>query len=280
MYPVTQDFLDKMKADKRQVDAKITIAYTDPFLDQSIQIIVNEQANVSYPEQAADGINEVPHKWASLDGSWVLDGSYHLAPKASDLNRYQMGWWGSQLAGEDGGFVTPYPSLIVTHTPRPVQTLRVVGDSARREYPVDFQIDLYAEDETLLRSETVTGNPAVEWSMALSTPVLDVAKQVLTITRWSHPGRQAKILEFFTSIQETYYSGDVVEVKLLEEREASQGSLPVGNITSNEIAIRLANEDGKFDVTNQQSPLFWALKPNRRIQVWLGTKVWVPIEEG
>ncbi|NLA52579.1 MAG: hypothetical protein GX860_10740, partial [Alcaligenaceae bacterium] len=52
-----------------------------------------------------------------------------------------------------------------------------------------------------------------------------------------------------------------------------QGSLPVGNISSNEIDIRLVNEDGKFDAGNRQSPLYQLLKPNRRIKAWLGTYI-------
>lgn len=272
MYPVSEAFNAHMKADLRRVEARVTIDYTDHKIDQSLTVTASEQANVSYPQQTADGVTQVTHKWASLDGSWVLDGTYHLAPRPDDLVRYQMGWWGRQLAGADGSFAPPYPSLTVTHIPRPVHTLRVVGDSARREWPVDFRIDLYGPDDTLLRSEVVTGNTVVEWSMTLPAPVLDVAKQVLTLTRWSHPGRQAKILEFFTSIQETYLSEDIIEIRLLEEREASQGSLPVGNISANEISIKLANVGSKFDVTNQQSPLWGLLKPNRRIRAWLGLR--------
>lgn len=282
VYPVTQDFLEAMKADKRQVLAKVEVDYTDPFLDQSIAVSTSEQGNVSYPAQTADAVEQVPYKWASLDGSWVLDGSFRLAPTPDKLAQYQFGWWGSQLAGTDGAFASPYPALTVTHLPRPVHTLRVVGDSARGEYPVDFTIELYAADNTLLYTETVTGNTQVAWSKVLATPVLDVAKQVLTITRWSHAGRQVKIAEFFTSIKETYLSGDLVSLRLLEEREASQGSLPVGNITANEITLVLNNESHKFDPDNEQSPLFRLLKPNRRIRAWLGAEVngeeeWVPL---
>jgi hypothetical protein len=151
--------------------------------------------------------------------------------------------------------------------------LRVAGDTARAEYPVDFTVKLYAQDDTLLYTETVTGNTQVSWSKALPSPVLDVAKQILTITRWSHEGRQAKIIEFFTSIREVYETGDLVSIRLLEEREASQGSLPVGNISSNEITLVLNNEDKKFDLDNENSPLKNLLKPNRRIQVWLGIDV-------
>jgi hypothetical protein len=143
----------------------------------------------------------------------------------------------------------------------------------RQEYPVDFDINLYAENGTLLKTITVTGNNSIAWSQPLDPWVLDVAKQELVIKRWSHEGRQVKILEFFTSIQETYLPGDLVSIKLLEEREASQGSLPVGNVSANEIVLGFNNEDGKFDVDNEQSPLANLLKANRRIRVWLGAEV-------
>ena len=282
MYLVTTDFLDKMKADRRQVFARVEIDYTDPFMDQSLTIEASEQANVSYPQQTADSVDTATHKWASLDGSWVLDGTYHLAPPPEKLAQYQFGWWGLQHAGAGGVFLSPYPSLTVTHLPRPIHTLRVVGDTAREEYPVDFTIKLYAANDTLLKTETVTGNDQVSWSKTLGLYVVNVAKQVLTITKWSHAGRCAKIIEFFTSIREIYETGDLISIRLLEEREASQGSLPVGNISSNEITLALNNEDKKFDVDNEQSPLKNLLKPNRRIQVWLGAETsdgeeWVPL---
>lgn len=272
MYAVTQDFLDKMKANKRQVFAKCQIDYTDPFMDQSINITTSENANISYPSQAADAVTTVPHKWASLDGSWTLDGSYYLAPTQDLLSQYQFGWWGSQLSGADGSFVSPYPTLTVTHFARPIHTLTVVGDSARNEYPADFTIDLYAADGTKLYTKSVTGNTQVNWSYALPSPVLDVVKQVLTITKWNMANRQVKITEFFTSIQETYLNDDIVKIDLLEEREASQGSLPVGNISSNEVTLTLVNKDKKFNVDNTQSPLNNLLKPNRKIKLWLGIK--------
>ncbi len=271
MYTVTQDFIDKMKADRRQVFARVEIDYTDPFMDQSIEIEVNEQANVSYPQQTADSVDQTTRKYACLDGTWDLTtGEYHLAPSEGQLAQQQMGWWGAKFAGTGGAFSSPYPTLTVTHLPRPIHTLKVVGDTAREEYPVDFEIKLYAADDTLLKTETVTGKTQIAWQKALEPQVLDVAKQELIITRWSLPGTCAKIVEFFTSIREVYETGDLMSVKLLEEREASQGSLPVGNISSNEIMLVLNNEDKKFDIDNENSPLKNLLKPNRKIRLWLG----------
>ena len=271
MYPVTPEFIEKMKADRRHVVARCEIDYTDPFMDQSIEIEANENANVSYPRQTADNVLEATHKWASLDGSWDLTtGEYYLAPSPDKLTQAQFGWWGSQLAGIDGAFSPPYPTLTVRHLPRPARQFRVIGDTAREEWPVDFQIKLYAQDDTLLHTETVTGNTEIYWSKSLDPQILDVAKQELIIMKWSHAGRCAKIVEFFTSIREVYETGDLMSVKLLEEREASQGSLPVGNISANEVTIVLNNGDKKFDIDNENSPLKNLLKPNRRIQVSLG----------
>lgn len=283
MYPVSLEFLEKMKSDRRRVLAKVTIDYTDSFLDQSIEVIASEQANVSYPGQTANGLLEPGAKYASLDGSWLLDGSYALAPAPEQAAVNEMGWWGKQLSGPDGLFTPPYPTLTVTFVPRPITQLRVIGDSKRQEWPVDFVITIYNQNGTVLYNEVVTGNNQVTWSKLLDDPVTQAAKMELSIQRWSHPGRQVKITEFFTSIQETYEGEDIISINLIEEQEVSHGSLPVGNISSNEIDIKLNNESRKFDAGNTASPLHNLLKPNRRIRAWLGVerdngqKEWVPL---
>ena len=283
MYPVSQRFLNEMKAGIRKVSARCVIDYTDPFIDQSITATVNERANVSYPQQTADNVEETPHKWAALDGTWdITTGEYHLAPSPERAPVQQFGWWGAQFSGVGGVFSLPYPELTVTHVSRPVHIFRVVGDSARGEYPVDFTIRLYSSTNTLLHTENVIGNTEVNWFKIPTEPVLDVAKQVLTISKWSHEGRCAKIVEFFTSISETYEVGDLVSVRFLEEREVSQGSLPIGNISSNEVTVVLNNENRKFDLDNEASPLKNLLKPNRRIRVWLGSEIpitWIRISD-
>ncbi len=276
MYPVTEDFLSNIKADVRQVFAKVIIDYSDPFLDTSIEVSANEEANVSYPAQTADA-TEVPGKnWLSLDGTCNPDGTAWPAPGIA--SRGQMGWWGSQLADALGIYSPPYPTLTVAQDPRPARRLRVIGDSIKGEYPVAFVINLYDSGDVLVHTEIVSYNDAVEWSLDLDEDVLDVAKKELVIFRWSHAGRQAKILEFYSSISETYESEDLTGLCLLEEREAMQGSIPVGNISANEITIYFDNSSRKFDEGNEESPLKGLLKPNRRIQAFLGIEVDEEIE--
>lgn len=271
MYPVSQDFQNKIADSERRIYARIQIDYTSPFLDQSIQVTASENANVSYPQQTANNVQTPLAKYAAIADGWVLDaGEFGLAPRPDELEVAEMGWWGSQLSGPDGSFSAPYPKLTAEFFPRPILRLQAVGDSRWGEYPVDFTIKLYNGNGTVLHTETVTGNTDLAWEKFLDEPITEVERMELEITKWSHPGRQVKIVEFFTSIQETYEGDDILLIHLLEEREVSQGSLPVGNISSNEIDIRLNNESRKFDAGNRRSPLYQTLKANRRIKVWLG----------
>ncbi len=268
MYPVSDEFIGVMQSSMRRVYGRIVIDYTSPYLDQSIEIYASEQGAVSYPEQTADGLARPSAKYAALDDAWILGQDFVLAPGPND--NLQMGWWGAQLADVDGTFADPYPTLIVTFAPRPIHRLRVVGDSRRQEHPLDFTVRLYDSDDRPIHAEAVFDNPRVDWEKEFAEPFTQVAKLELVITRWSHPGRQCKVLEFFTSIQKVYEDDGIVGINLLEEREVSQASLPVGNISANEIEIRLNNESRQFDAGNTDSPLYGLLKPNRRIRPWLG----------
>ena len=282
MFPVTKEFKDKILQNPRKVFGKVQIDYSDPFIDQSITVLTSENANISYPKQTADGIQDIRSKIASLDGSWVLDGTWTLAPSYAD-ELVQMGWWGNQLSGVSGNFASPYPSLSVNFLERPIVSLKVVGDNQRQEYPVNFTIDLLNTDNVILHTETIVGNTSIVWEKNLSSAITQVASILLTITKWSHSGRQAKICEFYTMIQEVYEGKDLISFNLLEEMVANSNSLPIGTVSSNDFSLKLSNKTKKFDAGNTQSPLYGQLKANRRIKAWLGierddlTKEFVPL---
>lgn len=285
MYPVTSEFNTKIKLRDREVLGKVQIDYTDPYLDQSITYSTSENANVSHPYQVYDGIKIPYGKYLSLDGSCSLDGSYMLSP-ATPQQAYlqEMGWWGDQLADVSGDFTSPFPTLRVHFQNRVISKLQTVGDSKRKEYPVGFEINLYDASMTLLYQETVVGNNNIFWEKILETSITQVVTMELVLFKWSHPGRQAKIVELFTSVSEIYSDQDgLISLSLLEEMEIDSGGLSFGNVSTNEITIELDNSDGKFHQGNTFSPLYNMLKPNRRIRAWLGinkddlAQEWVPL---
>ena len=248
-------------ASVRDIKCKVVVDFTSPFLDESITVTSTEVNRIATLQQTADSVTSMSAKYLLLDGLGALDGTWCLGGG-------QVGWFGTSASDASAEFSSPYPSLTITHTSRPIQSIKVIGDDKRNEYPVDFTVKLYDVSNTLLHTQTVTGNSAVTYNETISA-VADVVKQVLTITKWSTAGTCVKIAEFYTSIQETFERDDIFQINLLEEREVSEGSLPIGSISSNEIDIRIYNKDRIFDAGNTMSPLYGAIKPNRRVKVYL-----------
>src|SRR5690606_22230167 len=116
-----------------------------------------------------------------------------LAPETE--SQQQMGWWGKQLSGADGSFAEPYPTLTVSFFRRSIEVVKVVGDSARGEYPVDYTVYVFDDNDNLLSMQQVTGNDKVVSTVVIPENNTKAAKIVLSIQKWSHPGRQVKILE-------------------------------------------------------------------------------------
>ena len=173
------------------------------------------------------------------------------------------------------------PTLTLQFDPRPVQELRLVGDAMLQEFPVDFEISLYDPENNLLHLETVTGNTEADWRKSVSFE--NVAKMELEIHRINRPGVVVKVLECFTAVIETYEGEDIISMNLVEEREPQGATIPIGNISANELTVRLSNLDRRFDPGNPDSRLRGLLKKNRRMRAWLGAEIepglveWYPL---
>lgn len=268
MIATSQKYKDEIKEIIRKVYGKVQIEYTDPEIDQSIEIESTDNNHTSYPSQIADGIGEPSFKYASLDDGWILDNTWRLAPASSEMHA-QYGFWGSRLSKADGTFTTP-PTIEITFVQRPIRGLKLVGDSKRNEYAVDFTIRLY-QGESVVYTETVIDNDLMTWEKPI-VQINEITKMEITISKWNKPNRTIKIMEVFTSIQETYEGEDIISINLIEEKEVSQGSLPIGNISSNEVEIVLSNVNREFDTGNRTSKLYGLVKPNRKIKAWIGTE--------
>lgn len=265
-----------MDARERKIFGRVEITYTDPFMDESIEATATETGRHSSPAAVADNITAPPYKWFSLHRN-KLDGSYHPMP-GSDPGR--VGWWGETLSDENGEFADP-PMLTLVFDPRPVQELRLVGDAMLQEFPVDFEISLYDPENNLLHLETVTGNTEADWRKSVSFE--NVAKMELEIQKINRPGSVVKILECFTAVIEIYEGKDIISLNLVEEREPQGATIPIGNISANELTVRLNNLDRRFDPGNPDSRLRGMLKKNRRMRAWLGAEIepglveWYPL---
>lgn len=107
-----------------------------------------------------------------------------------------MGWWGSELSNSEGYFTEPFPSLTLSFFTKSISAIKVVGDSLRKEYPVDYTIKVYDTDNNVLSEKNITKNSSIINITPIPENPTNATKIELIITRWSHPKRQARIIEF------------------------------------------------------------------------------------
>jgi hypothetical protein len=266
MIPTSAAYKTAIRASSRYIRGRISITWSDQYIDTTITTSANVENRISYRSQTYDGVEIVPYKWAHCDSMTALSIGMHPAPSS---DTHQMGWWTDTRCGADKIFATA-PELTMNFAVRAIFWLKVVGDSILNEFPEDFTIKLY-NVSTLIHTETVTGNTLLKWEKDISSlNYTEVTKAVLNITKWSTANRVAKISEFYTSIKLQYEGDDLKSVRLLEEMDYTRGSLPIGNISANEIDLEMMNVDNKFFWGNTLSPVHTFLKPGRRIEVELG----------
>lgn len=291
MIAVSSDYTTAVKAAARRWIPRVVITWTDPYIDPTIAVDSTDKNRVSWPAQTANLKTNPDYKWAHLDGVMTPNSTYHPAPDSAV--GAEMGWWNAVRCDGSAEWSAPYPTLVTTFAERAILSLAVSGDSIYNEYPVDFDIEIYDDGDVLLHTEVVTGNTLLNWAGDISDEgINDAVKMQLVIKKWSAPNRVAKILEFYTSIIDTYEGDDIVSMNLLEEREIADGSLPVGNISANELDLELQNirltKNGvdiidPFSYENSDSYLENLLKKNRRIEAWVGLELpdesieWIPL---
>jgi hypothetical protein len=264
------DIVYAMNQTIRRIFAKVQITYTDPYFSAGVETEADAVGRYTYTDQTVDNVTETAAPWFSLHRNNLMGDFYALGPGGGE---HSVGWWGTQLSDAvTGAFSVTYPILTITHAARAVAELLVVGDDKLDEYPVDFEIKLYDDDDTLLHTESVTGNTSTEWTGSISPMVEGVTKQTLEITTWSRTSAVCKIAQFFTTLEEVYLSedGDIVSLNVAEQREYTGMTIPQGNLAAAEIRVRLNNIDGIFDAGNRFSRLYGQLLNNRAIQAWLG----------
>jgi hypothetical protein len=269
---------------RRRISARVEITYTDPFSEEGV--ITVTAPDFSYPSHSddiVDGKYEVPGKWFSFSDN-LLDGNSLLCLEPSETKgKYSVGWWSDDLSDENGEFD---PGLMITmeFPARPVFFLKMYGDTELGGYPVDYEYKLYGVDDVLLARHTVTANDDPTWRYELielpsspgeevPDPVFDVVKITFEVTKISAPLAQCRIIELFTAYTETYESDELFGISLLEEMDYESGTVPIGNISSNQITVSLHNEDRRFDPSNPESPIRTMMLKHRRIKAWLGVEI-------
>lgn len=278
----------------RKFHGKVEITWTDPYIDASIAVSANDENYVhslcDSIEQAANLKEIIPKKWAHLDGNIKANGTYYPMPGTNlTAANNEIGWWGGIRCNSNGEWAAN-PILTVIFASRAIHAINVIGNNYLGEYPVSFIVRIYtlSGDVVPVLTETVTNGvgagwsrskvidtdaTAVKWIKALNPVIGTAQKMELEIVKWSTGFRVVKIAEFYTSIVTTYTDDDILSLKLTEESDIAEGTIPIGNISCNELDLKLQNIDDQFFIGNTDSPIYTLLKKNRRIRAWIGIEI-------
>lgn len=274
MLPTTSGFDTAAVATIREPVARLTVTWSDPVIDSGLSFAVNGENNVSDKIHTANVETVVKYQWFLLNGDSLLDGTFKLFPTPPQ-SFYEVGWYGDELSDGSGEFTTD-PTLQVNFTAKPITNIVLVGDSFLNEYPVDFTIQARTGAVDQMTPISITNNTQVNLNYPVNVASAD--NLLLTISKWSATGTVVKIIEFYSSIIQTY-SGDVIKnISVLEEREIRDSTNPIGNISSNEVSIELQNIEVEgytdpFFPGNTDSIYNLLMKPGRKVFVEMGFPV-------
>ena len=258
----------------RRPIAKVVVTWTDPLIDLSLRTTQNDNNRVSYPIQIADLLTDVPKKWFHTNAAYnVTNDDYFAMPSdILDARRYQVGWWGSQPCDASGEF-TIDPEIYIDFTKRLALGFILAGDNRLNEYPVDFTVTVYVKSGANyipLEVKNVNGNTSLLYTYIFANPHYNTNRIGIVVHKWSKPFEVVKIVEFYSSIVETFESDQIMQLNILQEFESSPGTLPVGNISCNDMDLTLQNITDRFFTGNTDSNLRNMIKRNRKIEPYIG----------
>lgn len=266
MIPVSEDYQTAVQGTVRLIRPRVDVTWTDPSIDLTLSASSNDDNRATRNEQTADLVTVMSHKWLHLDSTNKLNGSFFAMPGVGETN--QCGWYGATECNASKVWTGTNPLLTLEFAARPVNSIRISGDSEYSEYPEDFIIRIY-NGASLLVTDAITGNNEIHYTTS-GTAFNSVTKITLEIVKWSAANRVVKIAEFYGDVISRYEGGQVKSLSLLEERELADNSLPVGNISCNEINLEIENVTDSFFPGNTDSPIHTVIKKNRKIEPYLG----------
>lgn len=244
---------------------------------------------------------EPKHKYASIEGCTYLDGSFYLYPETSNII---IPLWSTQRCDANKQFDTTNPPVYILelYNKRKVNSMKLIGDIRRNEFPLEYEISLYTlpEDEiedadilsptseyveyafnniptpidvvdngTTYKVYTFSVNP----STPPSTPYHYITfgknyqayKITLKILKWNVANTTAKIMFFSNETKAIFENDQLASIKVLEEKSTEIEELSYG-ISSNTCDVKVSNENDRFTKNPD------LLKKNRIIKPFIKCK--------
>ena len=144
----------------RRLYGKVKIIYQDADASYEIGVNTSGDSKISYPNQVYEGNLLPTAKACTMDGHSTMNGEYQMIDETCIV-----GWWSDELSDENGEYQSGnYPFLELNFIKRPVSRWTLLGDRKLEQFLVDFDLELYDENNDLLLTHSVRDNEEMKLS--------------------------------------------------------------------------------------------------------------------
>ena len=291
MYLVTQDYKDAIYADARSVTGRVTfdispggIENDTPTVTASSQFFISKAAT-----QLTDNIRQATYSLVTWEFERTkLDGTFTFAADDDSLWG-EVGWVSGEICNANNQFATTLtgslPANFLAGASNEVVSLEytntytsagvtVTFDPLFGEYATDFSVTAFDPSNNIVFYQNVTGNTNTQF--VIMDQIVGFDKLTVSISKWSHPYRRARISEVDAGVVLVYTDDELIRMNMTEEMDIISGTLVIP-----EFEFTVNNIDGEFDILNP-SGIYQSLQLRQRIQAELGLVLtdrteWVPL---
>ena len=227
----------------RRLYGKVKIIYQDADASYEIGVNTSGDSKISSPNQVYEGNLLPTAKACTMDGHSTMNGEYQMIDETCIV-----GWWSDELSDENGEYQSGnYPFLELNFIKRPVSRWTLLGDRKLEQFLVDFDLELYDENNDLLLTHSVRDNEEMKLKVVFERLFDNVARIKLIVRKINTPNAVVKLIQFFDVLEENYSGGDLKEFEVLEALATDGEGISYG-ITSNTLNVTIYNKDRKFDL--------------------------------
>jgi len=260
----SNDYKTAIDAPSRRVVPNAVIDLTDPDLDVT-SVSGDLASTYSFTAQIADkDMTFSGAVYATLETSrWILDGSQSIMPDTPSTRDGEQGVIGDTLSGSDGTL-----NKMLTVEFNDVELLQAVTVSATGVpadgRPTQLTLGVYS-NSVLMHTETATldGSSLVFEGFTVTQP----DKIVLTVDKWSLPGRRFRFVEFLPGHIETWGADRIYKFDVIRKCDISNLTLPFASAT-----LEIDNTNKRFDPMNKDG-MFLTLTARQPVTMSMGVEI-------
>lgn len=150
------------------------------------------EANISNKSQVINNILEPTFNIGSFEKDrFKLDGSFIISQE--DMSQYEVGWWSSDICGENGAFTTPLVLEINISKDHTSTNFEILFDVLNNEYASEFDLRVYDADGNIKINETIVNSKS---RFFYENNLLENSRRIgIIIKKWSKGYRRARVVE-------------------------------------------------------------------------------------